>query len=205
MTNSRGGCSNCKRRKKKCDQQRPWCAACRHRGLQCSGYSTKLRWVEVPGAQEVSSNAVDTQMTAPDIPEPVSDLTTELLFHKFLYNGLTELYNTTTSSWIQPFLMELSAQSKSLPAVSAAIQVYLDGGGGDLPVSSMEFLDVALKTFRAELADSQGTFHPAIACAGLLLCVLNVIPPSMSRVGVPHVIRRLVQSWIPDVFARRKR
>ncbi|KAF4944630.1 hypothetical protein FSARC_14619 [Fusarium sarcochroum] len=110
----------------------------------------------------------------PVVPKPNPSLT-QVLFQKFLHNGLIELYNTNKFSWIQHFLLEMSTKSKSLPAVSAAIQIYLDGGGGDLPVLSMEYLDVALKTFRAELATDHSTFHPAIACAGILLCALNFL------------------------------
>ncbi|CCF35298.1 hypothetical protein CH063_01277 [Colletotrichum higginsianum] len=44
MGRSRGGCSNCKRRKRKCDETRPDCRACQRRGIQCEGYSTALKW-----------------------------------------------------------------------------------------------------------------------------------------------------------------
>ncbi|KPM38157.1 hypothetical protein AK830_g8418 [Neonectria ditissima] len=44
MPRSRGGCTNCKRRKRKCDEQRPGCQACARRSIQCEGYATALRW-----------------------------------------------------------------------------------------------------------------------------------------------------------------
>ncbi|KAF6803185.1 C6 finger domain-containing protein [Colletotrichum musicola] len=44
MVRSRGGCSNCKRRKRKCDETRPDCQACQRRGIQCEGYNTPLKW-----------------------------------------------------------------------------------------------------------------------------------------------------------------
>lgn len=44
MPRSRSGCLNCKRRKRKCDEQRPGCQACTRRGIQCEGYATPLRW-----------------------------------------------------------------------------------------------------------------------------------------------------------------
>ncbi|KAF5003301.1 hypothetical protein FDECE_10152 [Fusarium decemcellulare] len=44
MARSRGGCLNCKRRKRKCDEARPGCQACLKRGIQCEGYATPLRW-----------------------------------------------------------------------------------------------------------------------------------------------------------------
>ncbi|KAI8717612.1 Zn(2)-C6 fungal-type domain-containing protein [Fusarium sp. LHS14.1] len=44
MARSRGGCLNCKRRKRKCDETRPGCQACEKRGIICEGYATPLRW-----------------------------------------------------------------------------------------------------------------------------------------------------------------
>ncbi|KAK2043440.1 hypothetical protein LZ31DRAFT_498998 [Colletotrichum somersetense] len=44
MVRSRGGCPNCKRRKRKCDETRPECRACQTRGIQCEGYNTTLKW-----------------------------------------------------------------------------------------------------------------------------------------------------------------
>ncbi|KAK2011934.1 hypothetical protein LZ32DRAFT_532927 [Colletotrichum eremochloae] len=44
MGRSRGGCPNCKRRKRKCDETRPECRACQARGIQCEGYTTMLKW-----------------------------------------------------------------------------------------------------------------------------------------------------------------
>ncbi|CAJ0540843.1 Ff.00g077530.m01.CDS01 [Fusarium sp. VM40] len=85
----------------------------------------------------------------------------------------------------------MSTQSKSLPAISAAIQLYMDEGGGDPQVCSMQYIDVALKMFRAEVSATHDTFHPATACAGLLLCVLNFIQ------GHPgsQILRLLVDSY----------
>lgn len=41
---SRGGCATCKRRKRKCDETRPACMACRTKGIECDGYDIRLRW-----------------------------------------------------------------------------------------------------------------------------------------------------------------
>lgn len=41
---SRGGCATCKRRKRKCDETRPACMACRAKGIECDGYDIRLRW-----------------------------------------------------------------------------------------------------------------------------------------------------------------
>ncbi|KAJ4152115.1 hypothetical protein NW765_017624 [Fusarium oxysporum] len=193
MIRSRGGCYNCRRRKKRCNQQRPWCSACRARGLQCTGYSKQLRWIEgtvnpspavntavafVPGAlsrasvpqsglSSVSPSIVTVQGPAPSL--------TPELFRKFLDSGLMRLYKTTGTCWIQPFFAEMSMQSRSISLLSAAIQTYFDGGGADLPVPSMELVDLGVKAFRAELTAYHRKLHPPTACAGLLLCILHFL------------------------------
>ncbi|KAF9731769.1 hypothetical protein PMIN02_008378 [Paraphaeosphaeria minitans] len=43
---TRGGCVNCKKRKRKCDEQRPRCMACIDRNIRCDGYAHPVRWVE---------------------------------------------------------------------------------------------------------------------------------------------------------------
>lgn len=43
---TRGGCLNCKKRKRKCDEQRPECMACKERNVPCGGYAHPVRWVE---------------------------------------------------------------------------------------------------------------------------------------------------------------
>jgi hypothetical protein len=43
---TRGGCVNCKKRKRKCDEQRPGCNACIDRNIRCEGYAQPVRWVE---------------------------------------------------------------------------------------------------------------------------------------------------------------
>ncbi|KAF4966918.1 hypothetical protein FSARC_5451 [Fusarium sarcochroum] len=43
-TRSRGACSTCKRRKRKCDETRPGCLACERRHVPCGGYELQLQW-----------------------------------------------------------------------------------------------------------------------------------------------------------------
>ncbi|KAI9736227.1 MAG: hypothetical protein M1834_001113 [Cirrosporium novae-zelandiae] len=42
---SRQGCITCRKRHKKCDEERPRCRACTKSGIECE-YSVKLRWIE---------------------------------------------------------------------------------------------------------------------------------------------------------------
>ena len=41
---SRSGCAECKRRRRKCDETRPACLACKTRDIRCGGYGVNLQW-----------------------------------------------------------------------------------------------------------------------------------------------------------------
>jgi hypothetical protein len=56
---SRGGCHNCKRRKRKCDETRPQCRACQSRGDSCGGYNLQLRWHSSKALSGHPSQATD--------------------------------------------------------------------------------------------------------------------------------------------------
>ncbi|KAK1687449.1 hypothetical protein BDP55DRAFT_703261 [Colletotrichum godetiae] len=189
MQRARGGCMSCRRRKRKCDRRRPFCEACTQRGIQCPGYSTPLRWVDGatnhPAVGEGSSStgtpteldSISSQVALPSRPSPHVQTThvTDDLFHKFLRTGLMGLYSTSVCSWVQPFFVEMSAKSKSLVLLSSAIQAYLDEGSSDMSVSSMEYIDTALKEFRREIVVHYDVLPAATACSGVLLCVLQFL------------------------------
>ncbi|KAH7137320.1 hypothetical protein B0J13DRAFT_527958 [Dactylonectria estremocensis] len=76
MPRSRSGCLSCKKRKRKCDEQRPGCQACARRGIQCEGYATPLRWaggiavrgrfagVSIPDAAAVAAGTAHNDTTS---------------------------------------------------------------------------------------------------------------------------------------------
>ncbi|CAF3528977.1 unnamed protein product [Fusarium graminearum] len=231
MARSRGGCLNCKARKRKCDQGRPECQACSQRGMRCQGYSTPLRWVNgvasrgrfagasIPDAsfvppstlpypqqqqqqqqQQLPQYAPSTADSNPDmsmdsenslstvsnhnpsstesssafsprsatgVPDP-----SDRIFKRFMRNGLNFLYTTEASSWIKPFFEEMALQSPALVMIAGAIQGYMDDG---MSVKSMEYVDLALQTFRQELTTRYEKFHVATVCAGLLVCSLCLL------------------------------
>ncbi|EGU77589.1 Zn(2)-C6 fungal-type DNA-binding domain [Fusarium oxysporum f. sp. vasinfectum] len=76
MARSRGGCLNCKARKRKCDQARPECHACTQRGMRCQGYSTPLRWVNGVASRGRFAGAPvpDASLVATQGPESNQDL-----------------------------------------------------------------------------------------------------------------------------------
>lgn len=94
----------------------------------------------------------------------------------------------------------MSAKSKSLVLLSSAIQAYLDEGSSDMSVSSMEYIDSALKEFRREIVAHYDVMPAATACSGVLLCVLQVSDPDNSRL-------RLAEPWdvsLPVSFFDRR-
>ncbi|KAF5694477.1 transcriptional regulatory protein pro-1 [Fusarium denticulatum] len=76
MARSRGGCLNCKARKRKCDQARPECHACSQRGMKCQGYSTPLRWVNGVASRGrfAGASVPDASLVANPGPESNQDL-----------------------------------------------------------------------------------------------------------------------------------
>ncbi|KAF1810060.1 hypothetical protein P152DRAFT_468026 [Eremomyces bilateralis CBS 781.70] len=46
QSRSRFGCTTCRRKHRKCDEQRPICRSCQSRGLEC-GYQTTLKWTSI--------------------------------------------------------------------------------------------------------------------------------------------------------------
>ncbi|KAF5608326.1 transcriptional regulatory protein pro-1 [Fusarium pseudoanthophilum] len=77
MARSRGGCLNCKARKRKCDQARPECHACSQRGMRCQGYSTPLRWVNGVASRGrfAGASVPDASLVANQGPESSQDIT----------------------------------------------------------------------------------------------------------------------------------
>ncbi|OHF00185.1 hypothetical protein CORC01_04593 [Colletotrichum orchidophilum] len=228
MGRSRGGCSNCKRRKRKCDETRPDCRACQRRGIQCEGYSTTLKWTNgiasrgrfagaaIPdlAANKASANSATSDSYLPKAEDasqrtgslsasPGADLLTQpgvaqsshtpgsqsgisslaqspggindpkqLLFQKFLNAGMHRLYTTKSSDWMKSHFTSMAEKSQAFTIVCGAIQAYLDDG---FSVSSMEYVDLALQTFRSELESRHNSFDGSTVSAGLLLCSLCLL------------------------------
>ncbi|KAI8713384.1 Zn(2)-C6 fungal-type domain-containing protein [Fusarium sp. LHS14.1] len=183
MSRSRGGCLNCRQRRRKCDQQRPSCAACNRRHVQCSGYSTEYRWINhaaVPNGSQYDGSAADSQapcnlqpsvtLTAP--PPTYDSRITQPLFRNFLHSGLRLFYKTQSNTWVQPFLVHMSQESQSIPIMGAALQSLISNGDENIPITTMECLDIALKTKRLEIVSRGALLCPGTICAGVFLCAI---------------------------------
>ncbi|KAG5655420.1 hypothetical protein KAF25_000669 [Fusarium avenaceum] len=90
-------------------------------------------------------------------------------------NGLNRLYSTEANSWIKPFFEDMAQQSPAVVIIAGAIQGYFDDGDQGISVKSMEYIDLALQTFRQELSDRYAKMHVATICAGLLVCSLCLL------------------------------
>ncbi|EWZ84289.1 hypothetical protein FOWG_12100 [Fusarium oxysporum f. sp. lycopersici MN25] len=176
MIRARGGCTNCRRHRKKCDQQRPCCKRCRSLGYECSGYSNPQRWVNYAAVSTVSSNPAPQEVTSSlALPAPPPKYETKMtlpLFHQYVNYGLRMFCKGYSQSWIRPFFLDMSTTSPSVPILSAAIQFYIHQGSS-VPV--LECIDLALKTFRYEVVSCQDTLKAGILSAGVLLCKLNFL------------------------------
>ncbi|EEU42066.1 uncharacterized protein NECHADRAFT_96899 [Fusarium vanettenii 77-13-4] len=169
MSRSRGGCLNCRQRRRKCDQQRPSCVACNRQHVQCSGYSTEYRWINhavVPNGPQYAGRTAVVTLTAP--PPTYDSRITQPLFRNFLQSGLRLFYKTQSNTWIQPFLVDMSLESQSIPIMGAALQSLISNGDDSIPITAMECLDIALKTFRLEIVSGGALLSPGTMCAGLL-------------------------------------
>lgn len=72
ITRTRNGCWTCRSRRKKCDEGRPRCQACKNLNLVCQGYGVRLKW-SGRGRPHVRYNHQNRQSPKrPDTPQHAS-------------------------------------------------------------------------------------------------------------------------------------
>ncbi|KAK2072370.1 hypothetical protein P8C59_006727 [Phyllachora maydis] len=208
---SRGGCGNCKRRRRKCDEARPACAACRRRGVVCEGYTLRLQWdvgvasrgrlagaavpVASPQASASSSPAQQQQQQQQQLESPpasraeglpVEDMDDEAILAQFFDAGAIQvLYSTKMGDWYaEEGLDSLIHNSEAIRAVCVALQ--LSWAGFSSSVRFHQAVDKAVHTLQTDLQQTQGVLRPpSTLCAGLLLCSLLGHCPSHLLQTVP--------------------
>ncbi|WDK13082.1 hypothetical protein CGRA01v4_04363 [Colletotrichum graminicola] len=123
MVRSRGGCPNCKRRKRKCDETRPECRACQTRGIQCEGYNTTLKWTNGIASRGRFARAAVPERAARD-PDPTP--------------ATSSSYPPTIDD-PQPRVSSISSSPASLGAQGLQIRSapQLDTQGSQLSISSL--------------------------------------------------------------------
>lgn len=99
----RTGCRTCKRRRLKCDEQKPRCDRCLKSGWECEGYRNVQTW-----------------LFHPQTPGPSAQLEDEETLQYFLNTGSIALKGYCAS--VRPFCISLAAQlGHQYPAVRSAL------------------------------------------------------------------------------------
>lgn len=60
--------------------------------------------------------------------------------------------------------------------MGAALQSLISNGDDSIPITTMECLDIALKTFRLEIVSGGALLSPGTMCAGVFLCAIYASP-----------------------------
>ncbi|KAH1319402.1 hypothetical protein KXV81_008131 [Aspergillus fumigatus] len=116
----------------------------------------------------------------------------EQLFQDFLSSGINILHSTTVHDeqiLLKLRLPALCQKSEALYRICIALQASLSGKPA---ACSLEYLEVGLNKFRAELSESEGNLEDGTLTAGLLLCTLGVmhgIPWTMHLRGMYTILR----------------
>ncbi|CAG8010956.1 unnamed protein product [Penicillium salamii] len=212
-TRSHTGCWTCKRRRRRCDNERPECRNCRERDVDCEGYEVRLKWGagiasrgrftgadkpiqdSVPRRQrgrqrdlakkqeKECSDSAGSQSEGPTAAE-------ESIFNEFMNNGINTLHSTTArDSMLHPRLPELCQDSRALFPICIAFQLALSS---IITPRFCEYFDTALRTFRSELACSK-TLSDGTLTSGLLLCSIGLmhgLPWTMHLEGMHRILQR---------------
>ncbi|GFF96094.1 hypothetical protein CNMCM6069_004138 [Aspergillus lentulus] len=114
------------------------------------------------------------------------------LFQEFLSSGINILHSTTVhdeQTLLKPRLPVLCQQSEALYRICIALQASLNRQPA---ACSLEYLDLGLNKFRAELSKSEDDLEDGTLTAGLLLCTIGVmhgIPWTMHLRGMYSILR----------------
>ncbi|BCS27819.1 Zn(II)2Cys6 transcription factor [Aspergillus puulaauensis] len=112
--------------------------------------------------------------------------------HVVLSSGINTLHSTTVhdeQTLLKPRLPVLCQQSEALYTICIALQASLSR---EPTARSLEYLDIGLNKFRAELSTSEHHLEDGTLTAGLLLCTIGVmhgIPWTMHLRGMYSILR----------------
>ncbi|OJJ07843.1 hypothetical protein ASPVEDRAFT_202920 [Aspergillus versicolor CBS 583.65] len=142
----------------------------------CSRHGVEIRYS--PEAFEVSTPSQGTEKAR--------------LFQEFQSSGINILHSTTVhdeQTLLKPRLPVLCQQSKALYQICIALQASINQ---EPTARFLEYLDIGLNRFRAELSKSELYLEDGTLTAGLLLCTIGVmhgIPWTMHLRGMYSILR----------------
>ncbi|KAJ5622320.1 hypothetical protein N7528_005552 [Penicillium herquei] len=165
-TRSHQGCWTCKRRRRRCDNNRPKCQNCAQRGIECEGYEVRLRWG--------SGIASRGQFTGADKPLKESVPARTKGRRRDLSRERKKLEASTSSDAISPHDPRFEDHE------SPEQNYTMDYGSEPSPTHSEKLLhdqalfNESLREFRSELAQST-ILSDGTLTAGLLLCSIGLM------------------------------
>ncbi|KAF2624452.1 hypothetical protein BU25DRAFT_161441 [Macroventuria anomochaeta] len=201
---TRTGCWTCRKRRKKCDEKRPYCTNCAALSLRCAGYTIRLRWTEpqqtpkalVKDDPQVRTLPAGSCKDASDTEEPNDRRREAILLYHLRQDGYKSLTDTERGiiydfiQWGAATLIpgigttrekyfEIFAQSKGLLASCLAYHTTLSPKYSGL---EDQYYQRSIEVFRRELSDPLFVANEATVYAALMLSSI-----SMNR-GVPWTV-----------------
>lgn len=185
---SRSGCNTCKRRRVKCDEQKPCCGQCQFRKVTCQyTEEQKPRATPPPGSQGLIPERVESAATAATRPDSSRHLLELELLHQWStstyksYCGtvVAEFHNWQVAVPRLAFKHEYLLQG--LLAMSALeIAAFTEDDVASrkrYAQTAIEYYILASSNFRAELTDlTPGNHQPLLALSSILMILELALP-----------------------------
>ncbi|KAF1945802.1 hypothetical protein EJ02DRAFT_337595 [Clathrospora elynae] len=114
---SKTGCTTCRKRKKKCDETKPFCLSCQKNNIHCEGYKPVELWKSgKERAAESRKRSIDTKFELPPLMEGVdNDLDRDLLQHfASRASAVLSLHGDKSSNPFTKILLPMALQHEGL-------------------------------------------------------------------------------------------
>lgn len=169
---SRTGCLTCRRRKKKCDENRPSCAGCQRNHLECQWESSdsllrpRSRYRRARLSENSNSLPEEVQRRMNIFFVLTPDLVYRLLGH-FLDDSPKWLSTRTGSRrtdylrWLSPAISESPLVLNCILAISSADLLKYNRGSREIGLVAVEYYGKAVSSLRAAIDDEMAIASPS--------------------------------------------
>ncbi|KAF2734699.1 hypothetical protein EJ04DRAFT_563981 [Polyplosphaeria fusca] len=114
---SKTGCTTCRKRKKKCDETRPFCLSCQKNNIHCEGYKPVEIWRSgKERAAEARKQSFDMSFDLPPLMEGVENDVDRLLLQHFVQrvSGVFSLHDDQASNPFTKILLPMALRHEGL-------------------------------------------------------------------------------------------
>ncbi|KAH7139059.1 hypothetical protein B0J11DRAFT_34192 [Dendryphion nanum] len=188
---TRNGCQTCKRRRKRCDEQRPNCGGCVRLGLKCT-YHVSLKWATSRDSFVENPKTPITIAFAPrdELEGVLRSIRTSFRLHNIIYTTLDvrdrEILLKFLTSGYRGLRSDLRLNDEFLTSESGfpmcehskacllnclTYQVAIDPTYVSL---FDEYYSRSLEQFRKEMCSSVSMSSDSLYFAGILMCVISL-------------------------------